>query len=93
LKDTGNVYLHVVDGAFKDRYVPWSTQGLVADTGTAAVVAATEAVVAAASASAAATPTPDDKLAQAILDAKREEYDRIAQHLLNPQGMPPPPTA
>jgi hypothetical protein len=93
LKDTANVYLHVVDGAFEDRYVPWSTQGLVADSGTAAVVAATEAAVAVASASAAATPTPDDKLARAILDAKREEYDRIAQHLLNPQGMPPPPTA
>jgi hypothetical protein len=78
LKDTGKIYLRVTNGAFANRYVPWSTPGLVADTGAETAVAV-------------ASVAPKEELAKAILQAKREEYERIAAHLLSREGMPPPP--
>jgi hypothetical protein len=83
LSDAGGVYLRVVNGAFAERYVPLSTPGLVAQTGAETAVAV-----------AAIQPKEElakDELATAILQAKREEYARIAAHLLKPEKMPPPP--
>ena len=78
LSDAGRVYLRVVNGAFAERYVPLSTPGLVAEAGAETAVAV-------------ASIQPKDELATAILEAKREEYARIAAHLLKPEKMPPPP--
>jgi len=80
LADTAKVYLRVTKGAFADRFVPWSTPGVVADTGAEAAVTVAAAM-------------PKDELEKVRLDAKREEYERIASHLLNKENMPPPPEA
>ena len=90
LEDPTRTYLQVTNGAFAGRYIPLATAGISAD------IHADQAV----STTTAAPPTQPPlvsvgtdggALAAAILEGRRQEWDRIAQSLAGLNFLPPRP--
>ena len=94
--DPGQTFLRITKGAFAGRYIDAASRGITADTAEApeqTVSAATTSAVTASSASTAvATPAPTvASIADAVLQGRRIEWDRIAQATAGIVVLPPKP--
>ena len=90
LEDRTGTFLQVTNGAFAGRYIPLATAGISADI-SADQVATTTPTAAPASPPVATVGTEGGALAAAILEGRRQEWDRIAQSLAGLTFLPPRP--
>ena len=90
LEDPTRTFLQVTNGAFAGRYIPLATAGISADiradqaVSTATVAPPTQPPLA-------TVGTDGEALAAAILEGRRQEWDRIAQSLAGLNFLPPRP--
>ncbi len=90
LEDPTRTFLQVTNGAFAGRYIPLATAGISAD------IRADQPVSTATAAPPTQPPlatveTDGGALAAAILEGRRQEWDRIAQSLAGLNFLPPRP--
>ena len=101
LEDPTRTYLQVTNGAFAGRYIPLATAGIAADIHADGAATAAPAIPTPAPAPAPApatvivpppiAPAADGALAAAVLEGRRQEWDRIAASLAGLNVLPPRP--